>query len=123
MSTDVTTPVRRRELARSALTGLGPDLDEHLRLVVRCPRSHVVAFVYDTDEGLVYRAVDGRHRHGATAASTGTGHLENDVVEPVAAAPAQGDALPAWCECGPHAVSRRMVAEFVRTRCRVLRLR
>jgi hypothetical protein len=123
MSTDLTIPARRRDLARETLAGLGPDLDEHLRLVVRCPRSHTVAYVYDTDEGLVYRAVDGRHSHAATARSTGSGHLESDFVEPVAAAPTQGDTLPAWCECGPHSVSRRMVLDFVRTRCRVLRLR
>ena len=124
MGIDVTSQAGRRELGRSALSRLGADAEEHPVLLVRCPRAHKVAFVYDTDQGLVYRAVVGPHAGARARRPPGSGgHLEGDFVDLVAAAPAQGDVLPAWCECGPHSVSRRIVLDFINSGCHVLRLR
>ncbi len=115
----------RTRIAREALDRLGPDLAEHQRLNVQCPRSHHVAAVFDTPAGLVYRAITGPHAHGSKdfvdtahhAASRGHPHV--DLLTP---GPMAEDGLPAWCDCGSWTLSRSHLLGQAREGHRTVRL-
>jgi len=99
----------RHRRAAAALAAYGAHRSDHQRLAVRCRRGHHVAFVYDTPSGLVYWAITGPHAHGSRdfvdtphhAAARGSEYVDLLQAEPV-----DDDALPAWCDCGPHSLSR-----------------
>jgi hypothetical protein len=101
---------RRQQRAAEALAVFGKQRSEHQRLSVQCARSHHLAAVYETEAGLVYHAVEGPHAHGSkdfvdTAHHGGTRGTE--YVDLLRADPMSDDGLPAWCDCGPHTLSRR----------------
>lgn len=85
---------------------------------VQCSRSHHVAAVFETPQGLVYRSVEGPHAHGSRdrqdVAHHGS-HHGTEYVDLLVGDP-HDDALPAWCECGPRTVSRAMLIDAVRQR-------
>lgn len=104
-----TTSERRRRIAADALALLGTQRSEHQRLSVQCPHSHHLAAVYETEAGLVYHAIEGPHAHGSkdridTAHHGGPRGTEH--VDLLAGDPMSDDGLPAWCDCGPHTLSR-----------------
>lgn len=108
---------RRRRSAERALEALGPARGDHQRLSVQCPHGHHVAAVFETEAGLVVRAVTGPHAHGSkdfvdTAHHGGThGVVYVDLLEP---ASTTDDVLPAWCDCGPRNLSRAEIRREVR---------
>lgn len=118
-------PTTRRRIATDALAELGAHRSDQQRLAVQCRHSHHVAFVYDTGQGLVYYALTGPHAHGSRdfvdtahhAAHRGTEHV--DLLE---AGPMMDDELPAWCDCGPHTLSRRALLDAITARRRTLRV-
>jgi hypothetical protein len=103
-----------RDAARAALDSLGAHRADARRLNVRCSRSHHVAGVYVTPEGLVYASRIGLHSHGSRdrvdEPHRGASH-GRETVEPLEGNPLADDALPASCECGPRVLSR---AELLR---------
>jgi hypothetical protein len=111
------TTERRRRIAARALEALGPNRGDAQRLSIQCPRGHHVGAVYETDVGLVLRALTGPHAHGSKdfvdtahhGGSRGTEYV--DLLEP--ASPAD-DQLPAWCDCGTWTLSRAEVRREVR---------
>ena len=108
---------RRRRAASQALEALGPSRGDHQRLSVQCPRGHHVAAVFETEAGLVVRAMTGPHAHGSkdfvdTAHHGGSrGVTYVDLLEPVSTSE---DVLPAWCDCGPRNLSRAEIRRQVR---------
>jgi hypothetical protein len=104
----------RQERAAQALAALGSHRSQKRRLNVQCPRSHHVAAVYETDEGLVYCAIEGPHAHGSKdrvdtahhGGSRGTEYVDLLVGDLLV-----DDALPAWCDCGPWTLSRAQLLE------------
>ncbi len=108
MSQGRTDAETRRQAARAALEVLGAHRAERQRLSVQCPRSHHVAFVYDTDAGLVFWTRTGPHAHGSKD-FVDTGHHGTpraEIVDLLESGPGTGDTLPAWCDCGTHSLSR-----------------
>ena len=108
------TSERRWRIAADALALLGTQRSEHQRLSVQCPHSHHLAAVYETEAGLVYHAIEGPHAHGSKdridtphhGGPRGTEH-----VDLLAGGPMSDDGLPAWCDCGPHTLSRSELLE------------
>ena len=100
---------RRQYLAETALASLGKQRSERQRLSVQCTHSHHLAAVYETKAGLVYHAVEGPHAHGrkdfVDTAHHG-GPRGTEFVDLLVGEVASSDALPAWCDCGPHSLSR-----------------
>ncbi|MGH3518628.1 MAG: hypothetical protein ACRDQ7_14660 [Haloechinothrix sp.] len=116
--------VRRRK-AREALSALGSHRSDRRKLSIQCSRSHHVAFVYDTEAGLVYSTVTGPHAHGSRdfvdTAHHG-GRRGAEYVDLLEAGPMVDDELPAWCECGPRTLSRSELDEHITAERRKLRL-
>jgi hypothetical protein len=104
-------PADRRAAAEAALAELDGELSAHRRLEVRCRRSHHVAAVYDTDIGLIYRAVVGTRGHGhqdridVGHRGDPRGRIYADVLD-AGDDPMADDDLPATCQCGPRTLSR-----------------
>lgn len=124
MSTRRIATDRRRHLAVEALRGLGAHRSDSQRLSVQCARSHHLAFVYDTDVGLVVSASTGAHAHGSKdfvdTPHHGAAHPEYaDLLE---SAPLGSDEIPAWCDCGPHTLSRSALIGAVRAGTRTTRV-
>jgi hypothetical protein len=104
-----TTSEHRRQVAADALAVFGKQRSEHQRLSVQCAHSHHLAAVYETEAGLVYHAIEGPHAHGSMdfvdTAHHG-GPRGTEYVDLLSAGPMADDGLPAWCDCGPHTLSR-----------------
>jgi hypothetical protein len=87
-------------------------------LAVHCACAHHVATVYRTPSGLLYAAVPWRHGHGDRdrhdAAHHG-GHRDTPWLDWLDADQDVGldDPLPAGCECGARALSRRRLLAAV----------
>lgn len=104
-----TTSGRRRQVATDALAVFGKQRSEHQRLSVQCAHSHHLAAVYETEAGLVYHAIEGPHAHGSKDRIDTAHHggpRGTEYVDLLAADPMSDDGLPAWCDCGPHTLSR-----------------
>jgi hypothetical protein len=111
-------PAERRAAAQAAVAELGGHRSKHLRLDVRCRRSHHVAAVYEADGQLVYTAVVGPHGHGGRD-FVGTGHgadrqgrRYSDLLD-IGDSPFDDDELPASCECGPRTLSRAALSDAI----------
>ena len=103
------TSAHRRQMAADALAAFGKQRSEHQRLSVQCARSHHLAAVYETEVGLVYHAVEGPHAHGSKDFVDTAHHGRSrgtEYVDLLAGGPVSDDGLPAWCDCGPHTLSR-----------------
>ena len=114
----------RRQAARAALDVLGSHRGDRQRLGVQCPRSHHVAFVYDTEAGPVFWARTGPHAHGSKD-FVDTGHHgaeRAEYVDLLEAARGADDTLPAWCDCGPQTLSRSALLGTVHAGERMLHL-
>lgn len=102
---------QRDHVARSAYAALGSSPTEKMTLQVVCGRSHRLASVYATGDGMVYRSVVKSTSHGDRDQYDG-GHKGArqgtdwyDLLD-AGVGPAVDDALPAGCECGPYTLSR-----------------
>ena len=107
--TNRTSSEARRKLAADALAALGTQRSEHQRLSVQCAHSHHLAALYETDAGLVYHAVEGPHAHGSKDRIDTAHHggpRGTEYVDLLIGDPMSDDGLPAWCDCGPHTLSR-----------------
>jgi hypothetical protein len=108
---------QRVDAARSAYAGLGADKRAATVLDVQCARGHQLAKVYRTAVGLVYVAANRSRSHGKRD-QPDTGHAAGKIdplVEllldpPPIDAP---DAVPAWCDCGPHSLLPAALQEWV----------
>lgn len=111
-------PDDRRRSAAHALTELGEHRSDRLVLNVQCSRSHHLAAVFETADGLVYEALEGPHAHGSLdyvdTAHHG-GSRGSRFIDLLAGDPYSDDGLPAWCDCGPYTLSRSMLQELART--------
>ena len=87
----------RDQVARRAYAALGASPSEELTLQVVCGRSHRLASVYSTGDGVVYRSVVKSKSHGDRDRYDSGHHGASLGVE---------DGLPAGCECGPYTLSR-----------------
>ena len=106
---DHTASEDRRRIAVDALSTLGSHRADHQRLNVQCSRSHHLAGVYETDAGLVYLAIKGPHAHGRKDRADTSHHggpRGTEHVDLLVGGPMSDDALPAWCDCGAHTLSR-----------------
>lgn len=110
-------PTDREARARAAVEILGRQLRDHVRLHVDCARSHHLARVVETHEGLVYVSAVGPHAHGSRD-RVDVGHHGDrrphewyDLLE--AHELMADDALPAWCDCGSRTLSRAAIREWV----------
>jgi hypothetical protein len=109
----------REKTARGALASLGATRSEAVVLHVNCPRSHHLAVVIDTPEGLVYRStVHGRsHGHADRVDTPHHPHDEREYLDLLLPAGGEADdALPAWCDCGQRLLSRTAVAGWIAAR-------
>ena len=107
---------RRHRRAAQALTDLGDTLAAHAVLSVQCAHGHHVAVVYDTGAGLVFRSITGPHAHGrkgrADVAHHGSHH--GDPYVELLTDPEAGEAVAAWCDCGPWSLLRLDLVAAVR---------
>ncbi len=86
---------------------------------VTCSRSHHLAKVYDTAKGAVFASELSSRGHGQRdRVSTGHGLEQGkgqqwlDLLRP-GEGPTVDDALPTWCACGQHNLSRAAVSEWL----------
>lgn len=120
-----TSPETRRRAAAEALDVLGSHRSDRQVLSAQCARSHHVAYVYDTDAGLVYWAVTGPHAHGSRDFVDTTHHgagRGKEYIDLLAAGPMIDDEVPAWCDCGPHTLSRSQLAGVIAAEHHMFRL-
>jgi hypothetical protein len=120
MDTNTLAPAQRRKVAQDAVDALGKHRGDHVRLRVRCSRSHQVASVYATSRGLVYTATARPRAHGsrdfidAPHHDSTNGREQSDFLD-VRDELLADDELRAGCECGPRTLSRaelrRAIAE------------
>ena len=115
MTRHSTTVERRSEAARSAWSALDHGGHGAAALHIQCEHGHHVGVVFDTAEGLVFRAPVRARSHGSRDRVDevhGSGDIDYffDFLEGGADA---GDELPAWCDCGPRVLSRSAVAGWV----------
>lgn len=125
MRPDLTESTRRQERAARALATLGMHRSDHQVLSVQCSCAHHVATVYETDAGLVHRCLTGPRSHGSKDfLDTGKhGHRAgSEYADLLDAGTHADDDLPAWCDCGPHTLSRSHLLALVRSGERTLRL-
>lgn len=117
MSTNRIATDRRRHLAAEMLHGLGTHRSDVQRLSVQCARSHHLAFVYDTDVGLVVSAAVGGHAHGSKdfVDTPHHGAARPEYADLLEQDPLGTDDLPAWCDCGPHTLSRTSLLAQIRS--------
>lgn len=101
----------RDKVARRAYAALGTSPSQAATLQVACGRSHHLAAVYETPEGLVYHSVLKTKAHGDKDLYDSGHHASQlgvdwfDLLD-AGVGPAVDDALPAGCECGPYTLSR-----------------
>jgi hypothetical protein len=109
----------RRAAAQAALDALGPSPAAHTILAVQCTRSHHVAAVYSSPDGMIFSSVVRRHAHGDRdrfdAHHHGHGPQRHwvDFLLPGTDADLDDD-LPAGCECGRRTLSRAVLAQAIR---------
>lgn len=106
----------RSQQAAKALAALPHGGRDAIRLRVQCARSHHVATVYETDQGLVYAAPVRARSHGDydlpdEPHGNQTPHLWLDLLE--GPRDASDDTLPAWCDCGHRALSRDDILTWI----------
>lgn len=119
MSTAPLPHSERANAALDALTALGDGVREHVKMSITCSRSHHLAKVYDTGIGAVFASELSSRGHGQRdRVSTGHGLEQGkgkpwlDVLQP-GDGPTVDDALPSWCACGQHNLSRAAVSEWL----------
>jgi len=124
MATRAAESVQRQRAAREALAALGSPRAQHQRLAVQCPRSHHVAFVYETTSGLVFWSRTGPHAHGSKdfVDTNHHGGKREEFVDFVSAPAAADDTLHAWCDCGPRELTRRELVDALFAGVRTLRV-
>ncbi len=115
MLKEYATTTQRTAAARAACEGLADGGHEDSVLHVQCARSHHLAVVFDTPEGLVYRSTVRPRSHGS---KDRLDELHGDAVPEqyvdfLDAGAVADDALPAWCDCGARTLSRASVASWV----------
>lgn len=113
-------PSERRKLAEQGVAALGEHRDNQLLVRVRCPASHHVAAVFDTEHGPAFVTLTGSHSHGSrdfVDVPHGAHRHEEyfDLLEV-----SGDDELPAWCDCGTWKLSRAALLESVATRQRTV---
>lgn len=111
----------RDQTARRAYAALGGSPSEKMALQVVCGRSHRLASVYETGDGLVYRSVVKSKSHGDRDRYDGGHKGEQLGVEwfdmlDAGVGPAVDDGMPAGCECGPYTLSRTDLLDDVARR-------
>lgn len=115
----------RRDRAARALADLPSQRSERQRLGVQCRRAHHLATVHMTGQGLVYESRTGPHSHGSKdfidTGRRGSRGGEK-YVDMLAGEPEADDGLPAWCDCGPHTLSRRELLRSIGRGVRVVRI-
>lgn len=123
---DQMTPDTRRQIAADALATLGMHRGDHQRLSVQCSRSHHLAAVFETGAGLVYQAIEGPHAHGSRDRVDTAHHggpRGTEYVDLLVGDPMSDDGLPAWCDCGPHTLSRSALLEEAASGSHTVRVR
>lgn len=116
MSTTQTTSGERRLRAERALATIESHRSDHQRLAIQCPRSHHLAAVYATGDGLVYYARTGPHSHGAKDfVDTGRhgARSGDDYIDLLEVDAMSSDVLPAWCDCGPRSLFRSELERYL----------
>jgi hypothetical protein len=109
-----TRSARRRKLAEQALATLGSHRSDRQMLSVQCSASHHLAAVYDTPAGPVFVARMGRHAHGdRDLVDTPHRGSREEYVDLLDSEPSSERGLPAWCDCGPHVLSRSSLRRAV----------
>lgn len=123
MATGPTRTQTRQRLAEQAMAALD-DSAAVERVTVQCARSHHVAAIYETDAGHVVLTHPGPHAHGSKDfVDTGRhGSRLPDRLDLLEAGPGADDSIPAWCDCGPVALSRSALRVRVGTPGRTVRL-
>ena len=104
---------RQAEQALAAIPHGGRDA---ITLRVHCAKSHAVAKLYDTSEGLVYVGPVRAPSHGSfdLPDSPHSGHETKRWLDLLAVNPAvSDDAMPAWCDCGQRTLSRAEVLKWI----------
>jgi hypothetical protein len=84
-------------------------------LSVQCANGHHVAGVFSTPQGPVVQAASGRHSHGHRD-RVDTPHGTRSVAQWtdfLDAGSLADDTMPAWCECGPWALSRTEMTAWI----------
>ena len=108
MTRGTTQTQRRQRRAKEGLDAWGARTGEAERMTVQCHRNHHLAAVYETDVGPVVSTHPGPHSHGSKD-FVDVGHHGGrrpqrlDLLE---GEPGVADGIPAWCACGPVALSR-----------------
>ncbi|MBF6181447.1 hypothetical protein [Nocardia otitidiscaviarum] len=106
---------QRRQRAADALDAI-TQRERQLLLQVRCGRAHHVAAVFDTPLGPVYESSTGPHAHGSrdfVDTAHGAHHHGIRYADLLNGDELADDALPASCECGPHALSRTRLQQVI----------
>lgn len=106
----------RSARAAKALAALPHGGRDAIVLRVQCARSHHVATVYDTAQGLVYAAPVRARSHGDhdlpdEPHGDHAPHRWLDLLE--GPRDASDDTLPAWCDCGHRVLSRADVLAWI----------
>jgi hypothetical protein len=99
------------------LDELGGNRRNSLLLEVLCANSHRVAAIYGTAAGLVYTTTTGPHAHGSrdfVGTERHHGGRGKEYTDLLQGDPLVDDELPAWCGCGPRALSRAELVAAVR---------
>lgn len=115
----------RRRRAGQALADLAGPRSEHQRCSVQCAASHHLAAVYETGAGLVYHSVEGPHSHGSKDRVDTAHHggpRGREYVDLLVGDAMSDDGLPAWCDCGPHTLSRAQLLADVAAGRRTVRV-
>jgi len=113
----------RDVVARKAFAALGASPSEKATLQVACGRSHHLAAVYETGEGLVYHTILKTKAHGDKDLYDSGHHASRlgvdwfDLLD-AGVGPAVDAALPAGCECGPYTLSRSDLLDAIGRRTR-----
>lgn len=108
----------RSRVAEAAWSGLPHGGHDAVRMRVQCGRGHHVAVVYVTEVGFVYVAPVRARSHGSSdlpdePRGGQEPHRWFELLSDGKRATNVGDALPAWCDCGPRTLSRASVLQWL----------
>ena len=109
------TTTQRTDAARAARETLPDGGHDAAVMHVQCARSHHLAVVFDTPDGLVYQSTIRPRSHGSKdrVDEMHGAAVPEQFVDFLDAGVGADDALPAWCDCGPRTLSRVAVESWV----------
>ena len=111
----VTDRYEREMLARRAWKALEHGGHDRVVLQVQCAEGHHLVKVFATDEGPVVMTTVRAHSHGSRD-FVDEPHTPHDATRFFDLLEVEGrdeDEIPAWCDCGPHAMSRTALRGWI----------